>query len=72
MSNFKKVIHKEQLLEILIKYDDDMRRVDLSIITKKSMTPDDFMDYLIEFVDNVNEFPQRLFVESNEDDLNLH
>lgn len=57
-----------------IQYDENLTQIMLTISAKRSMTPEEYVTALTEFVNEVAEFPGNLFVESvdNNEDLGLH
>ena len=82
MSRFKR-IHKMEEFEadndpdacaILISYDRDMKSIVLTVKANRPLTPEEYFDSVAEFLNDVSENPEKLFVESIdfEDESGLH
>jgi hypothetical protein len=78
MSKVKKILNKEDELagdnEVVfyLSYNDDMTEIVLMAKCKSAMTPNEYIETLIQFVDDASEFPDKLFVESGEDRGDMH
>lgn len=71
--NINEVPDDEDACTFFLQYEPEMMQIMLTITTKRSITPEEYIDALAAFVNEVSEHPQNLFVEDmSGDDSPLH
>jgi len=57
-----------------MQFNAEMTQIMLTVTTKVPITPEEYLEALAEFVNEVSEHPQNLFVETvdNNEDIGLH
>jgi hypothetical protein len=55
-----------------LSYNEDMTQVMLTVQTKRPLTPDEYLDSVADFLNNVSESPEQLFVEDATPPEGLH
>lgn len=56
----------------MVSFDEDMKSIMVVIKSNEPMTPTDFVDAMAAFVDDVSEFPEKLFVEAADIESTTH
>lgn len=55
-----------------LQYEPEMTQVMLTVVSQRQMTPEEYMQALVSFVNDASEFPDTLFVESIDTGECLH
>jgi hypothetical protein len=62
----------EDAITFFLQYNESMTQIMVTLNTKRAMTPEEYINALSDFVNEVSEHPANLFVEDMPDDTGLH
>jgi hypothetical protein len=62
----------EDAITFFLQYNESMTQIMVTLNTKRAMTPEEYIQALSDFVNEVSEFPANLFIEDCPDDSGLH